>query len=245
MIYNYINKKNVINILYDIRDLLYPGLYKKINHSIDSFILSKKKKIKRKIYNFLLEINDYKNLKFDFNNIDILINELDKIKKLLILDLEAFILNDPSINDKYEVLLANTSYFAIFCYRVANLFYNLDFIYIPYIISNYAHEKTGIDINPKARIGRSFFIDHGTGVVIGETSIIGNNVKIYQGVILGALKIDDVKKLKKIKRHPTILNNVILYANCIILGGNTVIGNNAIVGCNKIVKNSISDWSVI
>ena len=110
-------------------------------------------------------------------------------------------------------------------------------------MSEYAHEKTGIDIHPGAQIGKSFFIDHGTGVVIGETSHIGNNVKIYQGVTLGALSVK--KKLQSVKRHPTIEDDVVIYANSTILGGETIIGKGSIIGGNTWIVASVDEGSII
>ena len=129
--------------------------------------------------------------------------------------------------------------------RLAHELYLHDVPLLPRIITEIAHAKTGIDIHPGANIGHHFFIDHGTGVVIGETTSIGNYVRIYQGVTLGALSLNDVHKLKNKKRHPTIKNNVIIYANASILGGDTVIGNNVIIGGNVFIYSSIEDNKMV
>ena len=116
---------------------------------------------------------------------------------------------------------------------------------IPRFITEYAHSKTGIDIHPGATIGKNFFIDHGTGIVIGETTIIGNDVKIYQGVTLGALSLSKGSKLKNVKRHPTILNNVTIYSGASIFGGETIIGNNVTIGSNVFITESIADDTIV
>jgi len=128
-------------------------------------------------------------------------------------------------------------------YRLAHELYLLEIPLIPRILTEYAHEKTGIDIHPGASIGSPFFIDHGTGIVIGETTIIGKNVKLYQGVTLGALSVE--KKLSDIKRHPTIQDDVIVYSQAVILGGNTIIGNNSIIGGNSWITQSIPSNSIV
>jgi serine O-acetyltransferase len=132
---------------------------------------------------------------------------------------------------------------AIFIYRLAHELYKLKVSIIPRILSEHAHEITGIDIHPGAEIDSPFFIDHGTGIVIGETTVIGKNVKMYQGVTLGALSVD--KNLMKAKRHPTIQDDVILYSQAVILGGNTVIGKNSIIGGNAWVTQSTPPNSVV
>ena len=129
--------------------------------------------------------------------------------------------------------------FAIFVYRIAHELYELQVPFIPRIMTEYAHGETGIDINPGAKIGEYFFIDHGTGIVIGETTVIGNHVKIYQGVTLGALSTQKGQGLSGVKRHPTIEDNVVIYANTTILGGETVVGCNSVVAGNTFVVSSI------
>jgi serine O-acetyltransferase len=151
--------------------------------------------------------------------------------------------NDPAAHSIEEVYLAYPGFFAIAIYRMAREFHTLGLPLIPRLMTEYAHQLTGIDIHPGAQIGSSFFIDHGTGVVIGETTEIHDNVKIYQGVTLGALKVQ--KQLKSIKRHPTIEQNVIIYANASILGGKTVIGENSIIGGNTWLTASVPKDSIV
>lgn len=158
-------------------------------------------------------------------------------------DAEAIFNYDPAAESLNEVYLAYPGFFAISIYRMAKEFHSLGLPLIPRLMTEYAHQLTGIDIHPGAVIGESFFIDHGTGVVIGETAIIHNNVKIFQGVTLGALKVK--KELTHKKRHPTIEDNVIIYANATILGGNTVIGKNSIIGGNAWLTNSVAKNSIV
>ena len=150
---------------------------------------------------------------------------------------------DPAAKSNEEVILSYPGLEAILVHRIANFLYINGVPVIPRIMSEHVHGKTGIDIHPGASIGESFFIDHGTGVVIGETCIIGDNVKIYQGVTLGALSVK--KNLQNKKRHPTIEDNVTIYANATILGGETVIGKNSIIGGNTWVTESVLENSVI
>lgn len=147
--------------------------------------------------------------------------------------------NDPSFHSIEETIITSPGLFAILVYRVANSLCLLDVKIIPRLLSEYAHSKTGIDINPEAEIGRNFFIDHGTGVVIGATTFIGNNVKLYHGVTLGAKSLKNVDDLKNKKRHPTILNDVTIYSNSTVLGGDTIVGDGCIIGANKLITESI------
>ena len=142
-------------------------------------------------------------------------------------------------DDHQDIILSYPGIFTIFVYRYAHVLYELNVPYIPRIMTEYAHGLTGIDINPGATIGEYFCIDHGTGIVIGETTTIGDHVKIYQGVTLGALSTRKGQLLSGVKRHPTIENNVVIYANTTILGGETVIGENSVVAGNSFVTTSI------
>lgn len=165
------------------------------------------------------------------------------INKKLWKDAEFIYKGDPAAEDVDEVILSYPGFFAIAVYRLAHEMYRIDIPKIPRIMTEYAHQITGIDIHPGASIGTPFFIDHGTGIVIGETSKIGNKVKIYQGVTLGALSVD--KKLTNVKRHPTIEDDVVIYAQAVILGGDTVIGHNATIGGNVWLTQSVPAYSVV
>ena len=171
------------------------------------------------------------------------VNRLPDLRRVLITDVNAAYLGDPAANSVGEVIFCYPAIRAISSYRIAHSLYILGVPLIPRIITEMAHSETGIDINPEAVIGEYFTIDHGTGVVIGSTSIIGNNVKLYQGVTLGALSVDKSKASKK--RHPTIEDNVILYAGCTILGGATVVGRNSVIGGNVWLTESIAPFSVV
>lgn len=171
------------------------------------------------------------------------IKKLPSIKKTLIRDARFILESDPAATNLVEVIAIYPGFYAIFCYRIANLLAQLTIPLMPRIITEYAHRNTGIDIHPLALIGCPFSIDHGTGIVIGETTIIGNNVKLYQGVTLGALSVDKSKAQKK--RHPTIEDNVILYSGCTILGGDTIVGRNSIIGGNVWLTESIAPFSVV
>ncbi len=170
-------------------------------------------------------------------------NSLPEIHKKLWLDAEAINSGDPAAENIDEVILAYPGFTAIAIYRFAHEFYKLKVPIFPRLLTEYAHQITGIDIHPGAQIGKSFAIDHGTGIVIGESAIIGDNVKMYQGVTLGALSVD--KKLAKSKRHPTIEDDVVLYAQAIILGGETVIGHHSIIGGNVWLTESVPPYSFV
>ena len=184
-----------------------------------------------------LEVKDYKASQF--------VEGLDNIKQLLLKDIDATFNGDPAAKSKEEIIVSYPGIYAVMIYRLAHELYINNIPLLPRLISEIAHSKTGIDIHPGAEIGEYFFIDHGTGVVIGETTIIGNNVRIYQGVTLGALSLQNAQEIKNIKRHPTIKNNVIIYANASILGGNTIIGNNCVIGGNVFITSSIDDNKIV
>lgn len=170
-------------------------------------------------------------------------NELPKLAETLDLDAQAALAGDPAAYSREEVIVTYPGFYAVCIHRLAHSLHLLGVPLIPRLMSEYAHEKTGIDIHPGAKIGESFFIDHGTGVVLGETAIIGKNVKIYQGVTLGALSVK--KKMQSIKRHPTIEDDVVIYANSTILGGETVIGKGSVIGGNTWIMESVAPGSVV
>jgi len=169
--------------------------------------------------------------------------KLESIKEELIGDADYILESDPAATQQIEVIAIYPGFFAIFCYRIANFIAKLSVPLFPRMITEYAHRVTGIDIHPLATIGNPFAIDHGTGIVIGETTHIGNYVKLYQGVTLGALSVDKNKASKK--RHPTIEDNVVLYAGSTILGGQTIVGRNSIIGGNVWLTESIAPFSVV
>jgi serine O-acetyltransferase len=170
-----------------------------------------------------------------------LINEFPRLRSLLAKDVRSAYEGDPAAKSFDEIIFSYPGLFAITVYRIAHQLYKRSVSLIPRIMTEYAHSMTGIDIHPGARIGESFFIDHGTGVVIGETTEIGNRVRIYQGVTLGALSLpkETVERLRNEKRHPTIEDDVIIYAGVTILGGETVIGARAVIGGNVWITESV------
>ena len=170
-------------------------------------------------------------------------HKLPSIHDTLWLDAEAITSGDPAAESIDEVILAYPGFTAIAYFRIAHEFYLMHVPIFPRLITEYAHQITGIDIHPGAQIGKSFAIDHGTGIVIGESSIIGDNVKMYQGVTLGALSVN--KKLAKSKRHPTIEDNVVIYAQAIILGGDTTVGRQSIIGGNVWLTSSVPPFSSV
>lgn len=170
-------------------------------------------------------------------------NALPGLYALLLDDARTILQYDPAAESFEEVLTAYPGFYAIGIYRMAHQLYEYGVPLLPRFLTEYAHSRTGIDIHPGARIGSSFFIDHGTGVVIGETTIIGDNVKIYQGVTIGALHVH--KEQARLKRHPTIGNDVIIYSGATILGGETVVGHNSVIGGNVWLTQSVPPHSVV
>lgn len=168
---------------------------------------------------------------------------LPSVLEKLNLDADAILNCDPASLSIQEIYMAYPGFYAIAIYRLAHELYIQGFPLVPRLMTEYAHRQTGVDINPGAQIGKSFFIDHATGVVIGETAIIHDNVKLYQGVTLGALYV--AKNLQKTKRHPTIMSNVTIYANATILGGETIIGENSIIGGNAWLTASVPANSTV
>lgn len=226
------NKKNIKEIIKYIRDYIFPDFFRKSGKIND---------IKKNISKLYLKIV-LKNSENSANsNLEDFIKQLDNIKEILKKDLEFFFDSDPACKSYDEIILTYPGFRAIFSYRISHIFYNQKEYLTARIISEYAHSKTGIDIHPGAKIGEYFFIDHGTGIVIGETTIIGHHVKIYQGVTLGALSLKNGRGLENEKRHPTVCDNVTIYANASIFGGKTVIGSNAIIGANCIVLKSVKE----
>ncbi len=167
--------------------------------------------------------------------------QIPRIREHLESDLEAAYDGDPAAYYKDEIILSYPGQLAITINRIAHELYLLEVPLIPRIMTEYAHSRTGIDIHPGATIGKYFFIDHGTGIVIGESTVIGEHVKIYQGVTLGALSTRGGQRLKSVKRHPTIEDNVTIYSGASILGGETVIGKNAVIGSNAFITKSIQE----
>lgn len=247
-----LNRKEVIKVIKDLQSLLFPSYY---THSEGSENVLSQTGLLLNIYNRLVKVI---NGACEFNGTDLpcsseelcnkFINELPNIKNKLLKDIEALYEGDPAAKCREEVLICYPGFYAISIYRLAHELYKLRVPLIPRIMTEFAHEKTGIDIHAGATIGEYFFIDHGTGIVIGETTTIGDHVKIYQGVTLGArsFKVDENgNPIKDIKRHPDIGDNVVIYANATILGGDTKIGNNCVIGGNVWLTSSVPDNEMV
>jgi len=174
---------------------------------------------------------------------DDFLDKLIPVYGLLLKDAASIEASDPAANSVAEVIISYPGFYAIGVHRLAHELYLLNIPFLPRLMSEYAHSRTGIDIHPGATIGSPFAIDHGTGIVIGQTAIIGSNVKIYQGVTLGALSVK--KSNASIKRHPTIEDHVILYAGCTILGGDTVVGHHSVIGGNVWLTSSVEPYSIV
>lgn len=232
------DRQVVYSILEDLHKLTFPGYFGTErflsgNAYAEGIMVSLYEKLKSQMKRIYQDKAQAEEVMLQF------MEAIPHVQELLAKDVEAQLAGDPAASNKQEIILAYPGLYAIFVYRYAHVLYELKVPMIPRIMSEYAHGQTGIDINPGATIGEYFFIDHGTGIVIGETAIIGNGVKIYQGVTIGALSTRKGQALSGIKRHPTIEDNVIIYANATILGGNTVVGRNATVAGNTFVTESI------
>jgi serine O-acetyltransferase len=225
----------------DLLQLLFPHFTSDIYYSPEE-VAGKISLLKRNLKSLLISLNNNSMEKID-EIAEKFFEKMFPINQELWKDAEAICEGDPAAHSVDEVILAYPGFRAIAIFRFAHELFELRVPILPRILTEYAHQETGIDIHPGAKIGHSFFIDHGTGIVIGETTEIGNNVKIYQGVTLGALSVE--KKLAQTKRHPTIKDNVIIYAQAVILGGNTVIGENSIIGGNVWLTESVPASSIV
>ena len=243
------SRKAIIELLEEYRKLMFPGYFgsEHIDSTNANYFVGH---VLTKINNIMLEqlelAMSYANGGYDecfcdrLGNVCVdILNEIPNIQKMLLLDAEAAYEGDPAAQSKEQVVFSYPGLYAIFVYRIAHEFYVQKVPLLPRIMTEYAHSKTGIDINAGATIGEFFFIDHGTGVVIGETTVIGNRVKIYQGVTLGALSTRGGVSLAGTKRHPTIEDDVTIYSGATILGGETVIGKESVIGGNSFITESV------
>lgn len=257
-------RSEVIDIINEIRRIIFPGFFGNENTAyvaLDNFagntLAGIYEKLFKQIRIALMYQNKHMVKKMTENiaeNVDgmslddraeektiAFLDSLPDIQELIFKDVEAELQGDPAAGSMEDIIFSYPGIYAIYVYRIAHVLYELKVPFIPRIMTEHAHSKTGIDINPGAKIGEYFFIDHGTGIVIGETTEIGNHVKIYQGVTLGALSTMRGQALSGIKRHPTIEDNVVIYANTTILGGETVVGRNSVVAGNTFVTESIPE----
>ena len=247
------NRNAIIDILHDFRQLIFPGYFgeeKPTRTSAPYFAGHMLTHIYEELFpqiELALAYNEgglteSVTLRAEEAAVGLLL-EIPNIQRLLLIDVEAALNGDPAAGSREQIIFSYPGVYAIFVHRIAHELYLRKIPYIPRIMSEYVHGLTGIDINAGATIGEYFFIDHGTGVVIGETTTIGNNVKIYQGVTLGALSTRAGLKLAGKKRHPTIEDDVTIYSNSSVLGGQTVIGTGCTIGGNAFITSSIPPFS--
>lgn len=220
---------------------LFPAYSNKEMLNEEQFFV-KFEKIKKQLELLVLHVED--ELKAEMDEIvKLFFDQLETIYNMLLQDADSIEKGDPAATSMEEVIRTYPGFYAICIYRIAHQLYELNVPYIPRMLTEIAHTKTGIDIHPGATIGQHFFIDHGTGIVIGETTVIGDKVKIYQGVTLGAMSVK--KEMAQTKRHPTIENDVIIYAGATILGGKTLIGKNSTIGGNVWLTESVEEASLV
>ncbi|MBQ8509724.1 MAG: serine acetyltransferase [Clostridia bacterium] len=246
------NKDDIVKIIEQIRSIIFPGYYKNKSYRIYTIRNNLSMQLEDVLYNLSKQISivlkylpeyagkDEKELQYEGEKLSLrFFDRLTAIREVIQTDLQAAYDGDPAAFNKPEIIYSYPGLFAIMVNRIAHELYLLGVPLIPRIMTEYAHTQTGIDIHPGATLGKYFFIDHGTGIVIGETAVIGDYVKIYQGVTLGALSTRGGQKLHGKKRHPTIEDNVTIYAGASILGGDTVIGHDSVIGGNAFITTSI------
>jgi serine O-acetyltransferase len=253
--------REVVEILADLREILYPGYGRRQNlhmgnvaYHVGDLIDSLHDRLTQQIARALRHDCKARDLEADFEaeaqQVAIrLLETLPELRQVLGEDVQAAYDGDPAAKGLDEILFCYPGVSAVTVFRIAHELFKLGVPLIPRMMTEYAHSKTGIDIHPGATLGRRFFIDHGTGVVIGETTQIGDNVKIYQGVTLGALSFPKDEStgeiLRNIKRHPTIEDDVVIYANATILGGQTVIGHHSVIGSSAWITRSVDPYTTV
>ena len=244
------NQKEIVDILSNLHRVLFPGFFDegegkilKSEDAVDQLLYETYYRLKRQVmlaFSFFdteQAIETHEKRASDI--CDAFFARLPYIQEMLQKDVTAGFLGDPAAQSKEEIIICYPGFYAISIYRLAHELYAQKVPLLPRIMTEYAHSKTGIDINAGAEIGENFFIDHGTGIVIGETCKIGKNVKLYQGVTLGALSTRGGQQLSGVRRHPTVEDNVTIYAGATILGGNTIIGENSVIGGNCFVTKTV------
>lgn len=252
------DKEAVIEIISKLRKIIYPGYFRNKSYKVYTVRNNISMLLEDVIYHLIKQITIVLDYDPEFENSDIdtksekaeeitfaFLKKIPKIREYIETDVQAAFDGDPAAYDKDEIIFSYPGLFAVLVNRIAHELYLLGVPLIPRIMTEYAHSETGIDIHPGATIGKYFFIDHGTGIVIGETTVIGDHVKIYQGVTLGALSTRGGQKLKQKKRHPTILDNVTIYSGASILGGETIVGKDVVVGGNAFITTSIPDGAKV
>ena len=245
------NRGAIIGVIKDLRRVMFPGYFGSenitdtapeyfIGNTLTEVYVTLKKQIETAlIYKNTDQISEEEISERAMEICKKFFGRLAEIQQMLLKDVQAGFDGDPAAKSKEEIIFSYPGLFAIFVYRIAHELYLMDVPFIPRIMTEYAHSRTGIDINSGATIGEYFFIDHGTGVVIGETTCIGNHVKLYQGVTLGALSTRSGQQLAGVKRHPTIQDNVTIYSGSTILGGETVIGEECVIAGGAFITSSV------
>lgn len=238
------NRKEVVDLIKDLQSLLFPGFFKSRSVTQEGLGgLSLLRKVRNELVTLVEKASRFRETEMDAEVLaDTFLARLPEIKELLLKDIDAIYEGDPAAKSREEVILCYPGFYAISIYRLAHELYELKMTLLSRIMTEYAHEKTGVDIHAGAKIGEYFCIDHGTGIVVGETCVIGDRVKLYQGVTLGAKSFEldeNGNPVKNVKRHPNIGNNVIIYANATILGGNTFVGDGCIIGASVWLTRSV------
>lgn len=251
-------KEIVIEIVEKLRNIVFPGYFKNKTYRVYTVRNNTTMLLEDVLFNLIRQISivlryvpkyenaDEKTISSEAEKLALnFLETIPKIREYADTDVQAAFNGDPAAFNKDEIIISYPGLYAVLVNRIAHELYLLNIPLIPRIMTEYAHSETGIDIHPGATIGKYFFIDHGTGIVIGETTIIGDNVKIYQGVTLGALSTRGGQTLKNKKRHPTIEDNVTIYSGASILGGETVVGKNVVVGGNAFITKSIPEGAKV
>ncbi len=246
-----LNKEIIIDILEEIRSIIFPGFFEmktlnnqSIEYHVGELLEDIQYRLRKQVAKALYhadgcELTEEEAQLRSGEIVESFLEKIPMLRDLLATDVQAAYDGDPAAFNTDEVIFSYPGVFAITINRIAHELYLLGVPLIPRMMTEYAHGLTGIDIHPGATIGKYFFIDHGTGVVVGETTVIGNNAKIYQGVTLGALSTRGGQSLRNIKRHPTLGDNVTVYSGASILGGETVIGDGAVIGSNAFITSSV------
>lgn len=248
------DKDVVVDIIAKLRRIVFPGYYKDKNYQI----YNARHNLSMLIEDVMFHLNQQITLAFQSIGVAendaqeksqriclAFFSQIPKVRAVVQTDLQASYDGDPAATGMAEIIFSYPGLFAITVYRLAHILYDLGVPMLPRMMTEHAHSITGIDIHPGATIGNYFFIDHGTGIVIGETTIIGDNVKLYQGVTLGALSTRGGQSLRGKRRHPTIENNVTIYAGASVLGGETVIGRDSVIGSNAFITKSIAPCTTV
>lgn len=257
-IYNQPDKEAIIDVVNKLIKIIYPGYYDDRTYKLYSLKNNMSAVIEDAIFNLKKQViivlkyrDGLKTMteqELDEKSLNVALSLMEKIPEIratLDTDIQATYDGDPAAGSKDEIIFSYPGLLAISVYRIAHELWLLNVPMIPRIMTEYAHSKTGIDIHPGATIGKYFCIDHGTGIVIGETTVIGEHVKMYQGVTLGGLSTKGGQDLKGTKRHPTIKDNVTIYSGASILGGKTVIGENVVIGGNTFITESVESGTTV